>query len=48
MDGDREIWIKFYENILGFLLQDGPELAVQYFFVEKYTTEVSLTVIRGL
>jgi cell division protein FtsL len=39
LEGNATIWIKFYENILSFLLQDGPELAVQYYFVEKYTTQ---------
>ena len=45
MEGDTKIWVKFYENILSFLLQDGPELAVQYYFVEKYTTQLESWVI---
>jgi hypothetical protein len=42
VDTNSYMYINFYQTILAFCLQDGPEAFMQYFYIDKYVEEFNL------
>jgi len=42
VDTNSYMYINFYQTILAFCMQDGPEAFMQYFYIDKYVEEFNL------